>query len=736
MIENLKSLLSKIYFGIKIFILITMTVVALHVSSYLYDEQTKEYKHSIYTKVNDNILSITKILLEQKKNASITAAITMAANPLLVDIVFGKRYVNLNLNKFSSILDKNTQFRNVWFSVIDADGNIIKRSWTSTQNDNLANDSYIREMLIHKQPKSVISVNKFGLLINNMVPIMYDGDFIGILNVITHFDSIVKEIESYGFRTVVLIDEEKSDNIDIKESLSKQFISNNYVANTNANDISMKIIHNRGAEYYIDSQGGYDIHEETNSFETTYKIMDKNNHEIGHIILLKALDEINMGDLEINQQAHAGLTIFIILSIGLILYYRKSSKYIAKIKLDNEKLMVVNSEINDKNDKLDFNEKKIANIFHIQPNFMLISDGQSIESANARFLWFFSTYYEGGLEEFRKHHRCISDLFIPCEDSGIDTTDYISGNTIEGMPWKDYILKNYKRQYKVCMKDGKGDLHHFIIKMTEMEYAKLIKRYIVISFIDITHEIQMMKKSQEKQAIIMELTKIAQIGEMITHISNQCKQPLRALYLSANMIKSKKENGILNDDEINSFTKNIENNSELLTSIMNNFTSFIKNKAEAGQIDLVQIVNMALKIVSTTYKSQKIILVKHLCGEQLIKTIIPSELSQVIMNIMTNSKDALIKLEKQDKWIEISVKKKNNEAVITIEDNAGGIADDILPNIFNQYFTTKSEGNPAGIGLYTSKELVEKNFNGKLSVENTQNGAMFTIIIPLDQETE
>ena len=111
---------------------------------------------------------------------------------------------------------------------------------------------------------------------------------------------------------------------------------------------------------------------------------------------------------------------------------------------------------------------------------------------------------------------------------------------------------------------------------------------------------------------------------------------------------------------------------------------------------------------------------------------ISEDLSQVIINILNNAKDAILIKNVEDGWIKISQKTKNNKVIIEIEDNAGGIKEDILPKIFDPYFTTKHQFQGTGLGLYMSKIIIEKHLNGNLKIKNTENGALFTIELFLD----
>ncbi len=121
-----------------------------------------------------------------------------------------------------------------------------------------------------------------------------------------------------------------------------------------------------------------------------------------------------------------------------------------------------------------------------------------------------------------------------------------------------------------------------------------------------------------------------------------------------------------------------------------------------------------------------------------------NEFIQAFMNIISNSKDAfsIQKINNEDKLIFITLKQDNNNIIITIKDNAGGIPKNIVAKVFEPYFTTKHKSQGTGIGLYMTHEIVTKHMNGYLKVENENLiynnneyvGAKFTIMFKLDDK--
>ncbi len=584
MVENLKAIFSNFKVSLRIIIFLVLSFFIISTSSEIYDTRTSKSQNTIYSKLNTDILNITKTLIEKKQNATLLSAIAMSKNPILIDIIFGKPDIELDLKSFSEEIKDNSNFKNTWFSIIDAEGTVVQRSWTQLVGDDLTNDNDIDDMIKYPQVKSVLTINQFGLVLNTMVPIIYDDDFIGILSVMTHFNSIVNDLSKYDFKTVIFLNEKKSNKIDIRTSLSKRFIGDAYVVNTNVDDVAVRLVEDYGLEHYIEFEDSYHVHEHTNTFETVYRLQDNRKNDIGYIVLTKALDTIDLDNIKTDQDIQVGFTVFIIIAIGLISYYRHTHSYIREVKQENEKLTLVNSTLNDKNDELDFNEKKIANMFYIQPNFVILSDGQQIENANERMLWLLNGNSGGGIKEIQSKYNDVSVLFEESDNKDIDLSEYIHESKIDGKLWIDYILENFKRNYKTCIKDPNGRQHHFAIKMNEMKYVKFVKRYIVITFIDITADIFTRQKELAEQKKSIESKNKEQLKDLISDITNQLHEPVSNISLIANDLKFKNDTGNIQDNQIDELADKIIEKSVFISSTLDNMTTISKDSSSKENI--------------------------------------------------------------------------------------------------------------------------------------------------------
>jgi len=106
-----------------------------------------------------------------------------------------------------------------------------------------------------------------------------------------------------------------------------------------------------------------------------------------------------------------------------------------------------------------------------------------------------------------------------------------------------------------------------------------------------------------------------------------------------------------------------------------------------------------------------------------------SEFMQVVLNILNNAKDQLIDKGLEKPTIIVKTYKEKDEVVLTIEDNAGGISSEIIDKVFDPYFSTKLEKNGTGLGLYMCQMIINEYHHGTISVENSNEGAIFSIRI-------
>jgi signal transduction histidine kinase len=228
------------------------------------------------------------------------------------------------------------------------------------------------------------------------------------------------------------------------------------------------------------------------------------------------------------------------------------------------------------------------------------------------------------------------------------------------------------------------------------------------------------------------------MGEMIGNIAHQWRQPLSAISSVASGCKLQIELDMISKEEIKTSYNEIMSYVSHLTQTIEDFRNFFKEDKENIVFDVTQNVNKSLNLISATYSSNNI-KVTETVGDGVLTSYGPqNELSQVLINIFNNAKDIFIEKEIKDRIVSVNVAKDDDNIIIEIKDNAGGIPGDIIEKVFDPYFTTKHQSQGTGIGLYMSKEIIHKSFKGELRASNEKFivddqeyfGACFTITLP------
>jgi|GEM_PF-2876542 len=252
------------------------------------------------------------------------------------------------------------------------------------------------------------------------------------------------------------------------------------------------------------------------------------------------------------------------------------------------------------------------------------------------------------------------------------------------------------------------------------------------------------EKRQKNEKLLQQHSRLAQMGEMISMIAHQWRQPLGAISSAVMSVEIKLKSGHFNLKTISeqkrflSFIekkhKNINEYVQFLSITIDDFRNFFKPDKEKETVSLTTPVEKALKIVKESMSAKGIeLLTYYQCDKEVF--LYQNEIIQVILNILKNSEDNFIEkklsnnntLDNFQPEIIITTKEQDNRLIISICDNGNGIPDTILDNIFDPYFSTKTEKNGTGLGLYMSKIIVEEHNNGELTVYNHFKGVCFEI---------
>ncbi|NPA59024.1 MAG: response regulator [Epsilonproteobacteria bacterium] len=240
---------------------------------------------------------------------------------------------------------------------------------------------------------------------------------------------------------------------------------------------------------------------------------------------------------------------------------------------------------------------------------------------------------------------------------------------------------------------------------------------------------------KQKETQLLHQSRLAQMGEMISMIAHQWRQPLNTISSYNDSIKLKTILDKIDNETIMDITKKISTQVHFLSSTIDDFRNFFKPDKEMSKTTLNKITNDVLEIIEFSLTNNHITCNIELNSHTQFMSF-ENELKQVVINLIKNAQDALIEKNIEEPYIEIKTYDDDKNMIFQIKDNGGGIEQHIIEKIFKPYFSTKSEKEGTGLGLYMSKTIVEKHCMGQLLVENTCDGVIFKIVLKMDKTNE
>jgi len=239
---------------------------------------------------------------------------------------------------------------------------------------------------------------------------------------------------------------------------------------------------------------------------------------------------------------------------------------------------------------------------------------------------------------------------------------------------------------------------------------------------------QEVEKNRNREQIMLHQTRLAQMGEMLSMIAHQWRQPLAAISATSLTIELKANKNKLDNNDIQQKAHAISHYSQHLSKTIDDFRNFFKPNKEKKETTYDEIISSVLGIMETSLKNKNIHLIQNLNCHETFSTY-PSEIKQVILNLITNAEEALLETMVENPYIKIVTYIEEDQYILEISDNAGGISAKNIEYIFDPYFSTKEGKDGTGLGLYMSKIIIEEHCSGILSVNNDDNGAVFKIYL-------
>ncbi len=237
------------------------------------------------------------------------------------------------------------------------------------------------------------------------------------------------------------------------------------------------------------------------------------------------------------------------------------------------------------------------------------------------------------------------------------------------------------------------------------------------------------KKNLETQKVMIYQSRLAAMGEMISMIAHQWRQPINVIALESNNILIDIELKTIHETTLREAILSTLHQTQELSKTIDDFSNFFRPENSVHKIELQTLFHDVNSVIGKSLTYDNIIL--EIPKEtQIVLITYSRELMQVLINLIKNSKDAFEENPINTKKITLNAVQKENEVTITVCDTAGGINTNILDQIFDPYFSTKKDKNGTGLGLYMSKTIIEKHLLGTLDARNTKDGVCFYIILP------
>lgn len=663
---------------ITIFSFLILAIFIIVGTYYYISNKQQNLLNSIYNSTNTNIIKLTENFLENKKNTTLSIALSLSKENKLFEYMNSQEYDKFEYTKLTEQIKQNTKFKNIWIQIVDKEGNSVYRSWTDKKGDNLLFRKDLKKFIENRDISTSISVGLFSMTIKARAPIFdTDNNFLGAIEVISHFNSIANDLKENNIDSIVVTDKKYKERI--KFPHTNTFINDYYIANINANKDLIDYLQENRIEKYLEIDG-YII--ENDHLISTYNLYNERNEKLGYI-----LNFVKLKDIDVQMVKSFKVQIIMISVIALIIIFFSFLIYLYTSYLRQLKIQ----------------ENKKQSILDSQQNIIVITNGTNIIDANQRLYEFFKDV--STLEQFKNKYICICKTFLNMDDE-----NYIIDKYYNGRNWAEYVLNNQDKNFRVAIKNMENEINHFSVKCSKIKD----ENFIIATFTDITQEIFRIEENKEKDRILFQQSKIAAITDILKNIAHHWRQPLSVISTITSGMKLQKELDILDDKNFNESCDAIINNTTKLSDTIEDFTIFFNNDEKITRFSLIETLENTKKIMDSTFEKEYI-QCSFTYDNDFILNANKNDFSQAILNILDNSIHALITNQKQDDRF-IFIEFKNN--ILQIKDSGNGIDENIISKIFEPYFTTKHQSFGVGLGLYMVNEFFVKNLGYKIDIQN------------------
>ena len=338
---------------------------------------------------------------------------------------------------------------------------------------------------------------------------------------------------------------------------------------------------------------------------------------------------------------------------------------------------------------------------------------------------------QNGLKDFFDYlnhkKKSVKKIEIKSKDEFHQMATIINQNVSITQNNIEQNIEFIKNATKVLENIEQGNLGTRISKDTNNEALNELKIVINNMIDNLEFKIQEeINKRLEQEQILIQQSKLASMGEMIGNIAHQWRQPLAQISAIHMNMKVTYDFDKFTKEYMESKIKEANKLTAYMSQTISDFQNFFKPQGEKEVFSIEKACRDAYFILESSLKAHGIEVIFHITQDVTINGY-KTEYSQVILNLLSNAKDILIERQIKNPKIELEIKDGNHYALVKIKDNAGGVDASIIDKIFEPYFTTRHQTQGTGIGLYMSKNIIERNMHGYINVVNVEDGALFTV---------
>lgn len=338
---------------------------------------------------------------------------------------------------------------------------------------------------------------------------------------------------------------------------------------------------------------------------------------------------------------------------------------------------------------------------------------------------------------------CIVDMRMPNGIDGIETSlrlkqidpdvHIIIATAYSDRTTKEILDALKTNIYYIRKPFNNEEIYQLVYSLSNSYFTiKTIRQLNNNLEIKINNEIE---KNRQKDLLLFEQSKFSALGEMIGNIAHQWRQPLNIVSMLFQKIERSHKNNTLNDENMNKLVTQALDTVDYMSQTIDNFRSQFEPNREKEKYNLSSTIANTVALVDNSFNILGITIeIDILASIDLYG--FPQDLKQILLNLLNNAKDAITLNSISSGKILIKAEYTDNQEkiLIKVEDNGGGINKDYIDKIFEPYFTTKHKSQGTGIGLYMSKQIVEKHLGGTITVSSSNTNTCFNIIFPLSKK--